>query len=314
MGAETRHDPGFELARELDRWAACVKDVTDHRREPTRKALVSALNADAAKTGRRKIDEPLLSRWLKGSGALLVVERSPRRLPSIEDTEAIASVIASALGDAEVLLRHGKRIAELEETLRAADSQWRRTLANRLGDDPHQPAASAGVPRGTVSSGRLLPALLGCVLMVIACGVLLAKAQGGERHPPPGPETGTRCGQQANPAGGVTARACVTVTANSVVFALRLGNPGGSGQPPRTELSAYRSGAALPCQVRRAGDGSVLHCTLPRTGEAAAYQASAEITPHGTGQTSRLLSPVAHVYPGDAPGDVRFTCGGADTC
>ncbi|MFC8805863.1 hypothetical protein ACFT9J_20690 [Streptomyces anthocyanicus] len=122
-------DLSHRLVQALDAWAACVGEPTTRGR-PTRKALVKALEAERETPvwqSRKKIDEALLSYWLRGRNQLLPGTKH-NRLPSEEDSEAIARALRKkeAPESARQLPSIGREIADLARGLQeAAGPGWR---------------------------------------------------------------------------------------------------------------------------------------------------------------------------------------------
>ncbi|WP_217163337.1 hypothetical protein [Streptomyces sp. AC512_CC834] len=122
-------DLSHRLVQALDAWAACVGEPTT-RGKPTRKALVKVLEAERETPvwrSRKKIDEALLSYWLRGRNQLLPGTKH-NRLPSEEDSEAIARALRKkqAPESAQQLPSIGREIADLARSLQeAAGPGWR---------------------------------------------------------------------------------------------------------------------------------------------------------------------------------------------
>ncbi|MFD8787307.1 hypothetical protein [Kitasatospora sp. NPDC059599] len=117
------------FARALDEWARCLAGVTDGAQRPSRKVLVRRLQL----AGHR-IDEPLLSYWLKGHRQLLVAKAN--RVPSPADSAALAQVLRpDAATTADLLIGHGEEIAALRARLVGlGGAGWRRKVVAHLGD------------------------------------------------------------------------------------------------------------------------------------------------------------------------------------
>lgn len=134
------------LAQALDAWQTCVGEPTG-RGKPPRKVLVKALEAERETPvwqSRKRIDEALLSYWLKGRDQLLPGVKH-NRLPSEEDCAAVARALKDhAPENAEQLPKIGWEIADLARRLRAAGGPgWRnRALASITGQpaEPVEPA------------------------------------------------------------------------------------------------------------------------------------------------------------------------------
>lgn len=128
-------DLAHRLVQALDAWATCVGEPTA-KGKPTRKALVAALEKERETPvwqSRKKIDEALLSYWLRGRNQLLPGTKH-NRLPSEEDCEAIARALKEkkAPESAQQLPRIGREIADLARSLQdTAGPGWRnRVLAS----------------------------------------------------------------------------------------------------------------------------------------------------------------------------------------
>ncbi|MFJ8627500.1 hypothetical protein ACIRD3_32325 [Kitasatospora sp. NPDC093550] len=146
-------DATGELARALDDWARCLSDVTDRAQRPSRKALVRRL-----RLAGHRIDEPLLSYWLKGHRQLLVAKAN--RMPSQADTAALAQALGpDAAAAAELLVGHGEEIAVLRSHLgELGGAGWRRKAVAYLGrggpdEDGPVPAGLDGTGEGRRSDG-----------------------------------------------------------------------------------------------------------------------------------------------------------------
>ncbi|MFH8699022.1 hypothetical protein [Streptomyces chartreusis] len=171
------------LVRALDAWAATVGQATDTDKRPTRASLIAELERDGRELerrgkARRKIDEPLLAYWLKGRDQL-IVGRKRNRLPSEEDSAAIARVLAEkAKHSAEQLPKIGAEIADLARRLKdEGGTGWRDEVlasltreASPSGDvgpentaDSHSSATAVAplpaveAPRGIPGSPEALP-------------------------------------------------------------------------------------------------------------------------------------------------------------
>ncbi|MDX2828317.1 hypothetical protein PV416_46560 [Streptomyces ipomoeae] len=150
---ESFADLAYSLVQALDAWATCVGEPTAIGK-PTRKALVSALErereqlADAGQS-RKKIDEALLSYWLKGRGQLLPGSKR-NRLPSEEDCAAIARALKEkAPKNAQRLPGIGREIADLARRLDVTAGQgWRDQV---LASVTAQPTQHAGPAEGAMS-------------------------------------------------------------------------------------------------------------------------------------------------------------------
>ncbi|MEU4116491.1 hypothetical protein AB0F71_18605 [Kitasatospora sp. NPDC028055] len=132
------------FARALDDWARCLADATDGARRPSRKVLVRRL-----RLAGHRIDEPLLSYWLKGHRQLLAGKAN--RVPSPTDTAALAQALRpDAAASAELLIGHGEAVDLLRSRLRElGGAGWRRKVVTHLGDAV-PPACD-----GTDGDGRL---------------------------------------------------------------------------------------------------------------------------------------------------------------
>ncbi|WP_181383592.1 hypothetical protein [Streptomyces sp. NWU339] len=149
-------DLAYGLVQALDAWATCVGEPTTIGK-PTRKALVAALErereqlADAGQS-RKRIDEALLSYWLKGRGQLLPGSKR-NRLPSEEDCAAIARALKEkAPENAQQLPRIGREIADLARRLDVTAGQgWRDRVLASVTAQPAPLAEPTGPVEGTVS-------------------------------------------------------------------------------------------------------------------------------------------------------------------
>lgn len=119
------------LVQALDAWAATVGQATDIDKRPTRAGLIAELErgrGELERLGqtRKKIDEPLLAYWLKGRDQLLV-GRKRNRLPSEEDSAAIARVLSGkACHSAAQLPLISTEIADLSRRLKNEGGiRWR---------------------------------------------------------------------------------------------------------------------------------------------------------------------------------------------
>ncbi|MEU9497933.1 hypothetical protein [Streptomyces sp. NPDC048196] len=119
------------LVQALDAWAATVGQATDIDKRPTRAGLIAELERgrrelEGLGQNRKKIDEPLLAYWLKGRDQLLV-GRKRNRLPSEEDSAAIARVLSEkACRSAAQLPRISTEIADLSRRLKNEGGiRWR---------------------------------------------------------------------------------------------------------------------------------------------------------------------------------------------
>ncbi|WP_435596028.1 hypothetical protein [Streptomyces albogriseolus] len=145
-------DLSHRLVQALDAWAACVGEPT-MRGKPTRKALVKALEAERetpAWRSRKKIDEALLSYWLRGRNQLLPGSKH-NRLPSEEDSEAIARALETkeAPESAQQLPRIGREIANLARSLQeTAGPGWRSRVLTSVTVQPAElvEVADSGKP------------------------------------------------------------------------------------------------------------------------------------------------------------------------
>ncbi|GAB7184230.1 hypothetical protein ATKI12_4061 [Kitasatospora sp. Ki12] len=128
------------FARALDDWARCLAEVTDGAQRPSRKVLVRRL-----RLAGHRIDEPLLSYWLKGHRQLLAGKAN--RVPSPADTAALAQALRpDATAAVELLIGHGEAVDLLRSRLRElGGAGWRRKVVAHLG--------TAG--DGTDGDGRL---------------------------------------------------------------------------------------------------------------------------------------------------------------
>ncbi|WP_031073130.1 hypothetical protein [Streptomyces sp. NRRL S-118] len=150
--AESFADLAHRLAQALDAWQACVGEPTAQGR-PTRKALVAALEAERRTSGRqsrKKIDEALLSYWLKGREQLLPGTKH-NRLPSEEDCDALARALAEkAPRSARQLPRIGREIAHLARDLRDVGGPgWRNRVLTSITVPPVERAEPPGQPGPT---------------------------------------------------------------------------------------------------------------------------------------------------------------------
>ncbi|QKZ20831.1 hypothetical protein [Streptomyces chartreusis] len=134
---EQLEDLAHRLVQALDAWATCVGEPTE-KGKPKRTTLVAALEKERqtpAWQSRKKIDEPLLSYWLKGRDQLQPGIKH-NRLPSVEDCEAIARALKEKTPqNAQQLPRIGREIADLARSLRETEGPgWRnRVLAGVTG-------------------------------------------------------------------------------------------------------------------------------------------------------------------------------------
>ncbi|MEE4423391.1 hypothetical protein [Streptomyces bugieae] len=165
------------LVQALDAWAAVVGQATDTDKRPTRTGLIAELERDrreAERLGqaRRRIDEPLLAYWLKGRDQLLVGKKR-NRLPSEEDSAAIAHVLAKkACRGTEQLSRLGREIADLARRLKdEGGAGWRNAVLASLVHEARPgeevgaehsttsvtPLPTPGNSRGTPGSSEALP-------------------------------------------------------------------------------------------------------------------------------------------------------------
>ncbi|MFC9261274.1 hypothetical protein ACFT25_15805 [Streptomyces hydrogenans] len=141
------------LAQALDAWAATVGRVTDEEKRPSRVGLVAELERDRRdleRLGRtrKRIDEPLLTYWLKGRDQLHA-GRKRNRLPSAEDSTAIARVLAAKQQhSARRLPEIATEIADLARRLRnEGGTGWRdEVLASLTREDDADAAAGDGAP------------------------------------------------------------------------------------------------------------------------------------------------------------------------
>ncbi|RZU29450.1 hypothetical protein EV284_5666 [Streptomyces sp. BK022] len=148
------------LAQVLDAWQTCVGEPTE-RGKPPRKVLVKALEAERGTPvwqSRKKIDEALLSYWLKGRDQLLPGVKH-NRLPSEEDCAAVARALKDyAPENAEKLPKIGWEIADLARRLRVAGGPgWRnRVLASITGQpaEPVEPAEDIERTPAAQAAGR----------------------------------------------------------------------------------------------------------------------------------------------------------------
>ncbi|WP_146022303.1 hypothetical protein [Streptomyces sp. CB02959] len=145
------------LAQALDAWQACVGEPTE-RGKPPRKVLVKALETERETPvwqTRKRIDEALLSYWLKGRDQLLPGTKH-NRLPSEEDCAAIARALKDhAPENAEQLPKIGWEIADLARRLRVVGGQgWRNRVLASLIVQPAEPAepVEAAEPVETASA------------------------------------------------------------------------------------------------------------------------------------------------------------------
>ncbi|MFF9865315.1 hypothetical protein ACF1G0_07805 [Streptomyces sp. NPDC013953] len=150
--AESFADLAHRLAQALDAWQACVGKPTAQGR-PTRKALVAALEAERRTPGRqsrKKIDEALLSYWLKGREQLLPGTKH-NRLPSEEDCDALARALEEkAPRSAQQLPRIGREIAHLARDLRDVGGPgWRNRVLTSITVPPVERAEPPGQPGPT---------------------------------------------------------------------------------------------------------------------------------------------------------------------
>ncbi|MFD8542696.1 hypothetical protein [Streptomyces sp. NPDC059649] len=130
--------------------------MTDTDKRPTRTGLIAELERDrreAERLGqaRKRIDEPLLAYWLKGRDQLLV-GRKRNRLPSEEDSAAIAHVLAKkARRRTEQLPGLGREIADLARRLKdEGGAGWRNAvLASLVHED--SPGEEVGAEHSTTS-------------------------------------------------------------------------------------------------------------------------------------------------------------------
>ncbi|MFF8731738.1 hypothetical protein ACF073_35435 [Streptomyces sp. NPDC015171] len=167
---EQLEDLAHRLVQALDAWAACVGEPTE-KGKPKRTTLVAALEKERqtpAWQSRKKIDEPLLSYWLKGRDQLQPGIKH-NRLPSVEDCEAIARALKEkAPQNAHQLPRIGREIADLARSLREAEGPgWRnRVLASVTGQtgepvessEPHALAKPAEPAEPAEPDGAVEPA------------------------------------------------------------------------------------------------------------------------------------------------------------
>lgn len=116
---ESFADLAHGLVQVLDAWATCVGEPTAEGK-PTRKALVKALETERETPvwqSRKRIDEALLSYWLKGRNQLLPGTKH-NRLPSKEDCAAIARALKEkAPESAQQLPKIGWEISDLARSL-----------------------------------------------------------------------------------------------------------------------------------------------------------------------------------------------------
>ena len=126
------------LVQALDAWAATVGQATDTNRRPSRQRLIEELRRDREELERqgrtrKKIDEPLLAYWLKGREQLLVGKKR-NRLPSEEDSAAIARILARETPrSAEQLPGIGAEITDLARRLKdEGGTGWRDEVLTSL--------------------------------------------------------------------------------------------------------------------------------------------------------------------------------------
>ncbi|MEU6977929.1 hypothetical protein [Streptomyces sp. NPDC046371] len=144
--AESFADLSHRLAQALDAWQTCVGEPTAQGKPP-RKVLVKALEAERETPvwqSRKKIDEALLSYWLKGRDQLLPGVKH-NRLPSEDDCAAVARVLKDhAPENAEMLPKIGWEIADLARRLRVAGGPgWRNRVLASITGQPAEPAEPA---------------------------------------------------------------------------------------------------------------------------------------------------------------------------
>ncbi|MGP3633400.1 hypothetical protein ACTU45_08515 [Streptomyces sp. 24-1644] len=139
---ESFADLAHRLVQALDAWVTCVGEPTAEGK-PTRKALVKALETERATPvwqSRKRIDEALLSYWLKGRNQLLPGTKH-NRLPSREDCEAIARALRKkAPENAQRLPKIGWEIAELVRSLQDTGGPgWRNQVLTSVVAQPAEP-------------------------------------------------------------------------------------------------------------------------------------------------------------------------------
>lgn len=157
---ESFADLSHRLAQALDAWQTCVGEPTE-RGKPPRKVLVKALEAERETPvwqSRKRIDEALLSYWLKGRAQLLPGVKH-NRLPSEEDCAAVARALKDlAPENAEQLPKIGWEIADLARRLRVVGGRgWRGRVLASIIVQPAEPAEPVRVdepvePAETVSA------------------------------------------------------------------------------------------------------------------------------------------------------------------
>ncbi|MFE6055317.1 hypothetical protein ACFQ6N_31590, partial [Kitasatospora sp. NPDC056446] len=137
------------FARALDDWARCLGEATDGDQRPSRKVLVRRLQL----AGHR-IDEPLLSYWLKGRRQLLAAKAN--RVPSPADTAALARALRpDAAATAELLGGYGEAVAAHQARLKElGGAGWRRKMVAHLDEDADQGAGGGGAHRAGVGGAR----------------------------------------------------------------------------------------------------------------------------------------------------------------
>ncbi|WP_326811118.1 hypothetical protein OIE62_21940 [Streptomyces scopuliridis] len=134
-------DMAHRLVQALDAWATCVGEPTAEGK-PTRKALVKALETEREMPvwqSRKKIDQALLSYWLKGRKQLLPGTKH-NRLPSEEDCAAIARALKEkAPENAQRLPKIGWEIADLARSLQDAGGPgWRNRVLTSVIAQPDE--------------------------------------------------------------------------------------------------------------------------------------------------------------------------------
>ncbi|MBL3670928.1 hypothetical protein JL475_34280 [Streptomyces sp. M2CJ-2] len=139
---ESFADLSHRLAQILDAWQTCVGEPTAQGKPP-RKVLVKALETERETPpwqSRKKIDEALLSYWLKGRDQLLPGIKH-NRLPSEEDCAAVARALRDhAPENAQQLPQIGWEIADLGRRLRAAGGPgWRNRVLASIIVQPAEP-------------------------------------------------------------------------------------------------------------------------------------------------------------------------------
>jgi hypothetical protein len=138
---------------------------------------------------------------------------------------------------------------------------------------------------------------------------------------PVGP--GSRCSKPNGSVHDIRFRACVKVEDARLAFAARLTNLASTQQTATIGILWVRNDSpphsCEPQVVTVPAKGTVdtdwAWCVAPRIDENAAHQAAVDLAPGDSQQwQASQNSPVAHVYVGQAPDDVVFTCGGKTRC